>query len=160
MSEQDEASVQHEFRPRVASMRRLTGGGQTADKTEATATPGFAAEGVRKLRVTRPEVFAGRKGFDRSHLGGFKVDLPSPNGAMLRDVVSVAGDKAGRLDYEHFSVVMRASRRMALFTAVNVEGLQSVSLKRSNDAWSLDCHHSTSSASELSFVRRQLETLA
>jgi endonuclease G, mitochondrial len=42
------------------------------------------------------------------------------------------------LKYDHFSVVMSKSRRLAFFTAVNIDGNQLTSLDRTNDRWYFD----------------------
>jgi endonuclease G len=42
------------------------------------------------------------------------------------------------LPYHHFSVVINRERRLAFFTAVNIDGRRSVRLKREHDRWILD----------------------
>lgn len=122
--------------PRLADLRRLGG---PAGITEGTvATEAAATARASRPRVTPPEAFAGRKGFDIGFLGDFRVELPKASGTKLRDITPVAGSRDNRLDYLNFSVVMSASRRMAMFTAVNIEGARSVSIERNGDKWSLD----------------------
>lgn len=48
------------------------------------------------------------------------------------------GDISGVLKYQHFSIVMDAARRLAIFTAVNIDGKQSRSLERGKDSWLFD----------------------
>ena len=68
-----------------------------------------------------------RAGFDPEFLGR-SLSLPA--------TASQPEDLA-RLDYTHFTVVIRRSRRLAEFTAVNIDGGSLVELGRS-DSWHLD----------------------
>lgn len=87
---------------------------------------------------------AGRTGFDSAFLGTGELRVPFPTlSEGLREQVTVVDDKAKgskrwRLEYEHFSVVMHRERRLALFTAVNIDGAQQQRLKRESDVWSKD----------------------
>lgn len=63
--------------------------------------------------------------FDEMFLG-----LPAALPRTLADTV--------RLDYTHFSVLMRPDRRLAALTAVNIHGGLLVEISRTNDRWSLD----------------------
>jgi endonuclease G len=65
------------------------------------------------------------------------VPLPG-TAAIAADVLPVAGSADARLDYEHFSIVMSKSRRLALFTGVNIDGSASVSVSRGGDPWAFD----------------------
>lgn len=119
-------------RPTLASMRRL---GPAAPSLAPELALDLEAAGPRR---TRPAQFAGRAGFDANHLAGLPLALPRPLGATARDVLPLDTDPTGRLDYMHFSVVMSRSRRMALFVAVNIEGLASQRIARGTDKWFLD----------------------
>lgn len=99
--------------------------------------PTLAPALVPQARASAPDAFAGRTGYDEGHLGEFVVPLPAA-GSNADDVVPVGGDAEGRLDYEHFSIVMSQSRRLALFTGVNIDGAASVSVPRGGDPWALD----------------------
>jgi endonuclease G len=78
-----------------------------------------------------------REGYQANFLGdGIVVELPS----VERDADDVLDfDADGRsetvLRYEHFSVVMRRSRRMCFFSAVNIDGNLSKKTKRSGWKW-------------------------
>ncbi len=82
--------------------------------------------------------FAGRKGYDPNFLGQ-AIPLPTITDRALKfgKVAPIAGTSDNALRYEHFSVLMNADRRLAFFTAVNIDGSQSVSLGR-DDAWFFD----------------------
>jgi endonuclease G len=90
----------------------------------------------------KPAYFAGRTGYDEAFLGeGFEVPWPDMR-AWKGDLVPVlgAGAEEHRLDYTHFSVVLCKSRRMALVTAVNVDGAswQSIARGSADNTWYLD----------------------
>lgn len=76
-------------------------------------------------------------GYLEDFLTEFRVSLPDAT-AIAEDVLSVPESDSSRLDYEHFSVVMSKSRRLALFTAVNIDGSASVSVPRGGDPWAFD----------------------
>lgn len=143
MTDSQQPNIDLAFRPLLPEMRQLDPAAATGARTESSATATFLREKARTPRITRPEHFGSRVGFDRNHLDPFEVSLPTPMGSLSEDVVPVGEDPRGRLDYMHFTVVMRRSRRMALFTAVNMEGLRSVSIERESDKWALDGRIST-----------------
>jgi endonuclease G len=81
---------------------------------------------------------AGREGYRPEFLGtGRRVRLPVLSAAQEEDAVPVPGRADFVLAYTHFSVVMCRSRRLCYFTAVNIDGHQSVNLRRA-DNWFLD----------------------
>ena len=93
--------------------------------------------------ITIDPDFAGRKGYDADFLGtgGHSVPLP----VLPAELVAVAaennlatGEPRYLLPYHHFSVVMNKERRLAFFTAVNVDGTTSMRLKREKDRWFVD----------------------
>lgn len=73
--------------------------------------------------------YASRGGYDPDFLG---VALPLPG------VGSNAAVASAELRYHHFSVVMQRERRLALFTAVNIDGSRTDAPLRSDDRWILD----------------------
>lgn len=125
------------IRPRLADLVRLAGP-LDAEAKRIESTLESALEARRRPRVTRPEAFAGRGGYQDDFLEEFPVPLPIPTGAGGRDVLQIEGVEGNRLDYQHFSVVMSRSRKIAMFVAVNIDGKESRSITRDSDAWSLD----------------------
>ncbi|TAK64644.1 DNA/RNA non-specific endonuclease [Methylobacter sp.] len=106
----------------------------------APASPEVAEAERRVRRRTHPiNYYAGRVGYDANFLGQ-EVPLPTLTDRALRfgQVASIQGNADGELRYEHFSIVFNTDRRLAFFTAVNIDGTQSVSLDRGNDAWFYD----------------------
>lgn len=114
------------YRPRLADLRTLS--------PQSRGLLPFEHEGVR---TSDAGAFQGRAGYDADFLSGFAVPLPDTD-AIAGDVLPVTGSEGDRLDYEHFSILMSKSRRLALFTAVNIDGSASVSVPRGGDPWALD----------------------
>jgi endonuclease G len=63
--------------------------------------------------------------------------MPILSAAQEEDAVPVSGRSDFVLEYTHFSVVMCQSRRLCYFTAVNIDGNQSLNVRRTG-SWSLD----------------------
>ena len=114
------------YRPRLADLR-------TISPLRLGLLP-FEREGVR---TSDAAAFQGRAGYDAEFLPAFAVPLPDPR-AIAGDVLPVTGSEGDRLDYEHFSILMSKSRRLALFTGVNIDGSASVSVPRGGDPWAFD----------------------
>jgi DNA/RNA endonuclease G (NUC1) len=101
---------------------------------------GFAA-GVR----IDPD-YGSREGYDDEFLGPgpLRVALPGLSAAQRADAARVtapvAGEDPHELKYHHFSVVLSRSRRLARFTAVNIDGRlhRQAELKRATDQWFFD----------------------
>jgi len=114
------------YRPRLNDLRPIT-----------LTNKGLLAPDATAVRTSPASSFAGRRGYQAGHLGAFVVPLPD-TAAIAADVLPVAGSADARLDYEHFSIVMSKSRRLALFTGVNIDGSASVSVSRGGDPWAFD----------------------
>jgi endonuclease G len=90
---------------------------------------------------TSIKTFVGRNGYNPNFLGEFEVNLPTPNSNLMKSVVLPERDgdrRTGELPYTNFSVVMHKQRRMAPFTAVNLDGSEAVQIKRKKDVWYYD----------------------
>jgi len=114
------------YRPRLSDLRPITLTNQRLLAPEATS-----------VRISPASSFTGREGYHAEHLGEFVVPLPDTS-TIAADVLPVDGRTDARLDYEHFTVVMSKSRRLALFTGVNIDGSASVSVPRGGDPWAFD----------------------
>lgn len=91
--------------------------------------------------------YTGRRGYDSDFLSAaHRVPLPAlhPDLIALAAFNRHAGDgqagdgRAHVLDYHHFSVVMNRQRRLAFFTAVNIDGTTSRRIRRDPDRWIFD----------------------
>lgn len=76
--------------------------------------------------------YGNRRGYDPAFLPGFKVPFPKvPSGVSVAPLNADQPDaKRGELKYEHFSVVMNKKRRVALFTATNIDGATYIEIDR------------------------------
>lgn len=86
--------------------------------------------------------YSNRRGYDAGFLGGGALTVPlpvlSPELAAKAATISADGETGSVLRYHNFSVVMNEERRLAFFTAVNIDGALSRRLKRETDRWFLD----------------------
>lgn len=92
----------------------------------------------REEAPRRPESYATRRGFVRDFVPGSPAAEPDFSGVAgdLAELRAPAGET--ELRYTHFSVWMSTARRLALCTAVNIEGRRLVRYARSADRWYLD----------------------
>jgi endonuclease G len=75
--------------------------------------------------------YANRKGYDPAFLDGHTIALPKPKKASVLAPLKAGGDE---LKYEHYSVKIHKDRRMALFTATNVDGKSYLKILRKTGA--------------------------
>ena len=85
-----------------------------------------------------PQDYADRTGFDPDFLGtGPRVELPvKADKADVLTYEDLDGTTRSELRYMHFSVAMSVSRRLCLWSAVNIDGLTSVGGER--PSWRVD----------------------
>ncbi len=93
--------------------------------------------------ITIDPDYAGRKGYDADFLGTGVHSVPLP--VLPAELVALTavnnlatGEPRYLLPYHHYSVVMNRERRLAFFTAVNIDGATSMRLKREKDRWFVD----------------------
>jgi endonuclease G len=87
--------------------------------------------------------YANRTGYDPEFLGGGDQSVALPTLAL-----ELAGEAAANnlatsdppyvLPYHHFSIVLSKARKLAFFTAVNIDGSLPQPTKRGNDRWFFD----------------------
>ncbi|ANU10154.1 endonuclease [Planococcus antarcticus DSM 14505] len=107
------------------------------DKLLAVVMPGRSTTPM-EVGILSADWYAGVSGYDPAFLGaGFKVPLPVLGKALTKDTAQTVDGKTV-LDYTHFSIAMSKSRRLAFYTAVNIDGDQLVDVKRGNDRWYFD----------------------
>jgi endonuclease G len=73
----------------------------------------------------KTENFDDRAGYEPGFVPGFVLALPDFSGVSWRaakNQLPLEGDDPHELRYHHFSIVMNADRRLAGFTAVNIDG--------------------------------------
>lgn len=83
---------------------------------------------------------AGGAGYAPDFLRGHSIPLPDFAASASRFGDAAINRDTGQpeLPYTHFSVVMCAVRRLAFFTAVNIDGRKSIPLERGRDQWAFD----------------------
>lgn len=107
--------------------------------TERATVLGFELAQLEELETagreptTPASAFEGRQGYQAGFLSGWEIPLPKPSG----DMRTLKNSDEVELKYQHFSVIMSASRRLPMLTAANIDGSQSRSLPRIR-TWSFD----------------------
>jgi len=86
--------------------------------------------------------FAGRKGFNPAFLkdGAIKTPWPGLPDAIRAGLAEPSDipDERFEIGYTHFGVKYSAADKLPIMTAVNIDGAQSVRIKRSRDQWFTD----------------------
>jgi endonuclease G len=90
------------------------------------------------VRTLSNKWYENADGYDPSFLGEeYEVSHPQLRCDLQQDVVTLE-DGSYVLPYTHFSIVMKASRRLAYYTVVNIDGNQLVDVERTKDRWYFD----------------------
>ena len=99
-----------------------------------------AGEGEAGAVEAVPDLSAGRPGYQSDFLGSdnFSVPLPEIPQSLTSKIAPVKGRTDGLLTYLHFSICMRADRRLPFFTAVNIDGDKLFNFTRGTDRWYKD----------------------
>ena len=108
----------------AATPPHLAPSGSAVSVDLSTATPG----GPERVRID-PD-YRNRTGYDETFLPGQVVPLPVPGDLGVVAPLLIPGRRAGVLDYEHFSVSLHGGRRVALYTATNIDGASYVRIDR------------------------------
>ncbi|GAB4358443.1 MAG: DNA/RNA non-specific endonuclease [Oricola sp.] len=126
----------------AAAIRDVAARHRVSVRTAAPAGTGGAAAGggSGELPVESAESLAGRTGYDPLFLGEGElapVPLPALNALQMRQAARLP-DGSAELKYMHFSLAMNAARRLAFFTAVNIDGTDLWHKRRGRDPWRTD----------------------
>lgn len=89
-------------------------------------------EGIRA-----PEHFAGRDGYDTDFLGKVSVPLPAVPLSLARPS-DATDDRPNELRYQHFSILYSAQRKSPVIAALNIDGDQTIPVRRGNNRWRKD----------------------
>ena len=84
--------------------------------------------------------YGNRDGFQSDFLDGESIDLAAIIAPRAAEVAPLRDGRQGaeaKLDYQHFSLLMSAERRLAFFTATNIDGARYISIDRGNGQPSL-----------------------
>lgn len=87
--------------------------------------------------------YSNRKGYDPDFLGVDTKSVPLPQLSSTMKANAAVNQQANGADkfilpYHHFSVVINKKRKLAYFTAVNIDGNISYRIRRDPDKWFLD----------------------
>ena len=88
-------------------------------------------------------VYSNRKGYDETYLDkknkAITVELPVLDPGLQQQAAALLPPLAGEvLNYDGYSAVVHAKRRLAIYTAANVNGGQRFALGRPEDEWRFD----------------------
>jgi endonuclease G, mitochondrial len=106
----------------------ITGPGAVGDGRQHTDTTVYSSDqDTLGGEAIRPDLnYANRRGYNPAFLPGHRLRLPRLTTAQRARAARNLGARPGtdpyELKYQHFSLVMNADRRMAYFTAVNIDG--------------------------------------
>lgn len=101
-------------------------GGAAAASTRAA---GLAPEkaltlGAEAVKIDRD--YSNREGYVADFIPGFELPLPTPDEKLAKQVAPLRAEEpdheAGELKYQHFSLKMHRAKRLAIFTATNIDG--------------------------------------
>ncbi|MBK5292580.1 MAG: DNA/RNA non-specific endonuclease [Acidobacteriia bacterium] len=88
--------------------------------------------------------YENRLGYDANFLGKKKLTVPLPklSKQMRKDAAAITepaeGEDEHLLNYHHYSLVQNAKRKLAFYTAVNIDGETAKKPKRETDRWFFD----------------------
>lgn len=109
----------------------------------ASVAPVPSSNGVAPEAIEIDPDYSNRKGYDASFLGAGErsVALPELGEELVADAaMRTDAEGAGYvLPYHHFSLVMSKARKLAIYTAVNIDGADRPKTNREDDdRWSFD----------------------
>lgn len=106
-------------------------------RSEPKTSPGLAgtiANTAPPGERTSEAIYRDRGGYKRGFIENFDVPLPTLDPSLVADAApnrfAEPGDDPFELKYHHFSVVMNARRRLAFFTACNIDGASAKEVDR------------------------------
>lgn len=118
---------------RVGSIAAAAAAPQARTDGTPALKPKALVRGAESVRVDAD--YSNRSGYDADFIPGLNVPMPVPDAELARQIGSLSGNVAnaasGLLVYEHFSLMMNKSRRVAMFTATNIDGETYLNVDRS-----------------------------
>jgi endonuclease G len=106
---------------------------KTAAGTSVERKPAAKPRAEAKMEIDTD--YARRTGYDEGFLG-VSVPLPALSAAQkkvaARNARAKKGDNPYELAYEHFSAIMNGNRRLAFFTATNIDGADAKNVNRTS----------------------------
>jgi endonuclease G, mitochondrial len=118
--------------------------GASVDSAGVTVGPPDMLSAPTGEAISIDPDYGNRGGYDPEFLGTGSKKVPLPRlSDTVRNEAAINREEGGQgeyvLPYHHFSVVMSKRRKLAIFTAVNVDGTKRAhKVERKNDRWFLD----------------------
>jgi endonuclease G len=86
-------------------------------------------------KLTVDADYDSRSGYDPGFIDGFTIPLPAIGAGLAQQIAPLRAGEVnadqGVLAYEHFSLVMNKTKRVAFFTATNIDGTSYLNIDRS-----------------------------
>jgi len=144
MSQTTSAGVAREYRLRIEAdgTARIVDAGGTESLAAPALVTGAGAARVAAFSAPFDDDYAKRKGYDPAFLGASqRVELPRLSDALQNDAVPLlrpakAGDVV--LKYHGYSLVMHKRRKLAIYSAANIDFGQRWEMSRPQDVWRRD----------------------
>ncbi|MEW6371153.1 MAG: DNA/RNA non-specific endonuclease [Pseudomonadota bacterium] len=112
---------------------------QTVLRSLLDHQPALPAPGGMEVVTLERSAYAGLAGYEDHFLGEeYRIPLPVLGESIRGDLAEVPGEEGGVLRYAHFSIVMNRARKLAFYTAVNIDGAKLKQIPRSGDKWYFD----------------------
>lgn len=112
---------------------QMPGFGRTGEPAPATGSSSVIAEQPGPERPPSSS-YRDRSGYKRGFIEGFDIPLPGLSDSLIADAArnkaAEAGDDPFELKYHHFSAVVNRRRRLAFFTACNIDGASAKAIDR------------------------------
>jgi endonuclease G len=120
------------------ALRRLKSSGMSPLGSSIAAASSGSGTFPSEVGEMAIEHYRSAEGYDPGFLGdAHKLQLPALAANLLSKVAKLA-DGGEVLTYHHFSIVMNAERKLAFYTAVNIDGSKLVNVERDRDKWYFD----------------------
>jgi endonuclease G, mitochondrial len=145
-----------------AGVMSATLGTAAVSSTAAPESAKALKRAPEKLQVDTD--YSNRAGYEAGFIPGVQLPLPTPKGKLAKQIAPLRASEpnaeAGELKYEHFSVKLNKGKRMAIFTATNIDGETYLEVDRKTgrvresaeaESWFLDSRVSASFFLDQSF---------
>jgi endonuclease G, mitochondrial len=100
--------------------------------TPVAGLPKVLTRGAEAVQVDQD--YTNRSGYDPAFIPGLRLPLPNPSEVLAKQIGPLRPEEpnaaAGELKYEHFSLKINKSRRIAVFTATNIDGAAYLNVDR------------------------------
>jgi endonuclease G len=98
--------------------------GSVAGTDGTSTTNKILSRAAEKLAIDQD--YSNRGGYDPKFIAGIALALPAANAKLAKQIAPLRpgepNAEAGELKYEHFSIKMNKAKRIAIFTATNIDG--------------------------------------